>query len=70
MTRMGVDISKPKTHVSLNTYEFAKRWIQNGKEISGLPMKGILNNRNDIKVLYTIIHDYLFKNHIVNPKPS
>jgi hypothetical protein len=25
MMRMGVDISLPKTHVSKNTYEFAKR---------------------------------------------
>jgi len=25
MTRLGVDISIPKTHVSKNTYEFAKR---------------------------------------------
>jgi hypothetical protein len=25
MTRLGVDISTPKTHVSKDTYEFAKR---------------------------------------------
>jgi hypothetical protein len=25
MTRLGVDISKPKTHISKDTYEFAKR---------------------------------------------
>jgi hypothetical protein len=25
MTRLGVDISLPKTHVSKDTYEFAKR---------------------------------------------
>jgi hypothetical protein len=25
MTKLGVDISKQKTHVSKNTYEFAKR---------------------------------------------
>jgi hypothetical protein len=44
MTRLGVDISVAKTHVSKDTYEFAKRWIKSGKEITGLPLKGILNN--------------------------
>jgi hypothetical protein len=44
MTRWGVDISKTKTHVSYDTYEFAKRWIKNGKEITGLPLKGLFQN--------------------------
>lgn len=61
MMRMGVDISIPKTHVSKDTYEFAKRWIQNGREITGLPLKGILSNINNLKVVYTIINDYLLK---------
>jgi len=42
--RLGVDISSSKTHVSYDTYEFAKRWIMHGVEISGLPMKGIISN--------------------------
>jgi len=44
MTKLGVDISLQKTHVSRNTYEFAKRWIKNRIEISPLPLKGILCN--------------------------
>jgi ATP-dependent RNA circularization protein (DNA/RNA ligase family) len=28
MNKLGVDISLHKTHVSKDTYEFAKRWIR------------------------------------------
>jgi hypothetical protein len=44
MARLGVDISVPKTHISKDTYEFAKRWIRKGREITGIPLKGILSN--------------------------
>jgi len=44
MTKLGVDISLHKTHVSKDTYEFAKRWIKGGCEITGIPLRGILNN--------------------------
>jgi len=44
MAKLGVDISLQKTHVSFNTYEFAKRWICKRVEISPLPLKGILLN--------------------------
>lgn len=44
MTKLGVDISLNKTHISRNTYEFAKRWIRKGIEVSPLPLKGILSN--------------------------
>jgi hypothetical protein len=35
---LGVSISEQKTHVSRDTYEFAKRWIQRGIEVTGAPM--------------------------------
>jgi hypothetical protein len=44
MTKLGVKISVPKTHVSKDTYEFAKRWIRGGKEITGIPLKGVLGH--------------------------
>jgi hypothetical protein len=44
MTRLGVDISVSKTHVSKDTYEFAKRWIKGGREVTGIPLKGLLCN--------------------------
>lgn len=35
---LGVEISSAKTHVSSDTYEFAKRWIYKGNEVTGAPM--------------------------------
>jgi len=68
MTRWGVDISKHKTHMSSNTYEFCKRWIRlSGKryiELSGLPLKGILLNYKSSKVVYSILLDYILKGNI------
>nr|DBA06981.1 TPA_asm: RNA-dependent RNA polymerase [Unuamitovirus cefi 1] len=59
MSKLGVEISKPKTHISKDTYEFAKRWIHKGVEISGLPMKGILMNIHHLRRVYTILFDYI-----------
>lgn len=38
MSELGVEISETKTHVSDDTYEFAKRWIHNGQEVTGAPL--------------------------------
>lgn len=38
MSELGVEISVPKSHVSLDTYEFAKRWIHSGTEVTGAPL--------------------------------
>lgn len=35
---LGVKVSETKTHVSNDTYEFAKRWIHFGEEITGAPL--------------------------------
>jgi len=43
--RLGVSISVAKTHVSKDTYEFAKRWIFRGNEVTGLPLAGISQNK-------------------------
>lgn len=37
LNEIGVEVSEPKTHVSPDTYEFAKRWIHKGTEITGAP---------------------------------
>jgi hypothetical protein len=55
---LGVDISEQKTHVSKDTYEFAKRWFFKDKEITGLPIKGIVNNFGNPRVIYTILFDF------------
>jgi hypothetical protein len=61
MTRLGVDISEAKTHVSKNTYEFAKRWIHHGTEISGLPLGGILSNVNSFTTIINIIVTWVYR---------
>lgn len=58
MTRFGVDISVPKTHVSKNTYEFAKRWIHHGVEISGIPLKGLATNWVNLPIVIKQIVEY------------
>lgn len=58
MTKLGVDISETKTHVSKNTYEFAKRWIRNGQEITGIPLHGIADNIKSPFIVYLILLDF------------
>jgi hypothetical protein len=62
MTRLGVEISMQKTHVSKNTYEFAKRWIHRGVEISGLPLRGLESNWGNLPVVIKQLVDYLQRN--------
>jgi hypothetical protein len=38
LDELGVKVSETKTHVSSTTYEFAKRWIHSGEEITGAPL--------------------------------
>lgn len=38
LDELGVKVSPTKTHVSKDTYEFAKRWIHVGKEVTGAPL--------------------------------
>lgn len=40
LTDLGVEVSVQKTHTSEHTYEFAKRWIHKGSEISPYPVGG------------------------------
>jgi hypothetical protein len=61
MNKLGVDISDAKSHVSKDTYEFAKRWIRKGIEISPLPLKGILNNINNPQVVLQQLMNYIIR---------
>jgi len=61
MRKLGVDISETKTHVSKNTYEFAKRWIQHKIEISGLPLGGIIRNIDNIATVTSITVGYIYR---------
>lgn len=41
MSLLGVSISESKSHVSKDTFEFAKNWIHKGKNLSGFPLVGV-----------------------------
>nr|UTQ48822.1 RNA-dependent RNA polymerase [Monilinia fructicola mitovirus 5] len=59
MNYLGVETSPAKTHVSSDTYEFAKRWIHiDLGELTGLPLRGIITNINNIFILYNILFDF------------
>jgi hypothetical protein len=38
LSELDVSISETKTHVSEDTYEFAKRWVHRGIEVTGAPL--------------------------------
>lgn len=52
MATLGVDISSSKTHTSRDMYEFAKRWIRNGVEITGIPLHGVVG----VSKYYLVAH--------------
>jgi len=60
ISSLGVEVSLNKTHVSKDTYEFAKRWIKplTNDEITGVPLKGIINNFKNPQVVFIILYDY------------
>nr|URY18745.1 RNA-dependent RNA polymerase [Erysiphe necator associated mitovirus 37] len=62
ITRLGVELSLTKTHVSKDTYEFAKRWFKQGKEITGIPVRGIIHNIFNVFIVFTILYSH-FKIH-------
>lgn len=51
LTKLGVDTSPHKTHTSSHTYEFAKRWIHNGVEITGVPLSSLREYQGPSTVL-------------------
>jgi len=55
---LGVELSITKTHVSKDTYEFAKRWFKNGFEFTGLPSRGIIHNFNNKTIVFSILYDF------------
>lgn len=44
MEELDVPISKQKTHISKDIYEFAKRWVYQGTEITPIPIHSIMEN--------------------------
>jgi hypothetical protein len=44
MAKMGVEFSPTKSHESIDTFEFAKRWFKQGVEITGAPLRSLLHS--------------------------
>lgn len=49
---IGADFSEMKSHTSIHSYEFAKRWFRNGVEVTGIPIKGFMENLNSYIIIY------------------
>jgi len=58
---LGVEISNQKSHVSKDTYEFAKRWFKSGIEISPVPISGFVSNWANPKLLYSQLLELIYK---------
>lgn len=64
MKELGVNISFHKTHVSKDTYEFAKRWIHKGVEVSPIPLRGLISSWRRYNLLVPLIY------HIIGHMPA
>jgi hypothetical protein len=51
MTDLGVGINLSKTLVSDDTYEFAKRIVHRGTEITAFPLSAMIANHKSIAAL-------------------
>nr|UJQ92538.1 MAG: putative RNA-dependent RNA polymerase [Mitoviridae sp.] len=52
---LDMPVSEAKTHVSDDTYEFAKRWVHKGEEITGFAVSGL----RAVWKKYSLLHNYL-----------
>jgi hypothetical protein len=60
MKELEVDISIPKSNISSDMYEFAKRVIIKGKEVTGIQIRGLLENHSKYHLLYQMIHELVY----------
>jgi hypothetical protein len=55
ISTLGMPYSEEKTHVSIDTFEFAKRWFHKGVEITGFSIGGLLSTYER----YPLLHNFL-----------
>jgi hypothetical protein len=55
LSTLDMPISEAKSHISLDTYEFAKRWIWRGSEITGFQVGGLFTAYKR----YPLLHNFL-----------
>lgn len=56
-SKLDMPISEAKSHVSLDTYEFAKRWVHKGVEITGFSIAGLLETWKRYSLLYEFLEN-------------
>jgi hypothetical protein len=52
---IGVDFSREKTHISETSYEFAKRFIHNGVELTPFPLTALYSAKNRPETVYSLV---------------
>jgi len=55
MTLLGVKISKEKSLSSSNSYEFAKRFISNNREMTAFPLAALIENADSISAAWSVL---------------
>lgn len=55
LSQLDMPISEQKTHVSEDTFEFAKRWFHKGLEVTGFSTAGV----GSVWKRYSLLHNYL-----------
>jgi hypothetical protein len=55
LSQLDMPISEAKTHVSNDTFEFAKRWFHKGSEVTGFSVAGLFA----VWKRYSLLHNYL-----------
>jgi hypothetical protein len=68
MKELGVGISLPKSHISQNMYEFAKRLFLEGQEITGIQVRGLYSNINKYHLIYQMVYVLVFERGYVPEK--
>jgi hypothetical protein len=62
---LDMPYSKEKTHTSKEMFEFAKRWFNQGVEVSGFPLGGLMSTYNRYPLLANFIVQLETKNWIL-----
>jgi len=55
MSSLGVGISDPKSWISTETCEFAKRYLYRGEEITPFPVSAVMDNIGEIPLLVSAL---------------
>lgn len=60
MKSLDVEISIPKSCISSNMHEFAKRIFISGKEITGIQLRGFVEGYKHYHLIYQMIYDLVY----------